>query len=312
VNPHAPAVLVLVLKLAARLPLRVLHGLGAVAGELALRFGSGFARKIDRHLEIAGLARDDRTGRLRRRSVAREIGKGAFELPAVWFRPTEASAALVTAVHGWQHVDAARAAGRGVLFLTPHLGCFEAAAIHAAVRVPITVLYRPPKLAWLEPLMRAGRGRGLGALAPTTLGGVRQLLRALRAGEAVGLLPDHVPGFGEGVWAPFFGHPAYTMTLAGRLQQATGCVVLLAFARRLPRGAGYRLTLEPIDANLSGPDGTARLNAALEALIRRCPEQYLWSYNRYKVPAGVTGPDATATTTGSTPGAAVRPTGEAP
>lgn len=280
--------LALVLKIAARLPLRVLHGLGAACGRIALRLSPGFAGKIDRHLVVAGLASGDGL----RSTVAAEIGKGAFELPAIWFRPAEHSAALVRDVIGWGHVDAARDAGRGVLFLTPHLGCFEVAALYAAMRVPITVLYRPPKLAWLEPLMRVGRSRGYGTLAPTTLGGVRQLLRALRSGEAVGLLPDHVPGFGEGQWVPFFGRPAWTMTLAGRLQQSTGCVVLLAFARRLPRGRGYVLTIEPVDADLAGPGGPLRLNTLLEALIRRCPEQYLWSYNRWKVPAGVAPPPA--------------------
>jgi KDO2-lipid IV(A) lauroyltransferase len=283
-------VLVLLLKLVARLPLRVLHALGALAGSATLRLSPGFAAKVDRHLAIAQIAPDAAALDRLRRAAVREIGKGAFELPAVWFRPPEAAASMVTSTTGWAHVDAARAAGRGVLFLTPHLGCFEVSALYAALRLPITVLYRPPKLRWLEPLMRAGRTRGYGSLAPTTLGGVRQLLRALRQGEAVGLLPDHVPGFGEGTWAPFFGRPAYTMTLAGRLQQATRCVVILAFARRLPHGAGYALTLERLDDDLSGEAGTARLNAAIEALIRLCPEQYLWSYNRFKVPAGVAPP----------------------
>ena len=177
-------------------------------------------------------------------------------------------------------MEAARAVGRGILFLTPHLGCFEVSALYAATRIPITILYRPPKLKWLEPLMRAGRSRGYGRLAPTTLGGVRRLLKALHGGEAVGLLPDHVPGFGEGVWADFFGRPAYTMTLVGKLQKATGCMVILAFSRRLPKGRGFALELEMLEDDLSGPAGARRLNAAIEDLIRRCPEQYLWSYNR--------------------------------
>jgi KDO2-lipid IV(A) lauroyltransferase len=113
---------------------------------------------------------------------------------------------------------------------------------------------------------------------------VRRLLKALRAGEAVGLLPDQVPGVGEGAWAPFFGRPAFTMTLVGRLQKATDCVVLLAFAQRLPRGEGFVLTVEPLEADLAAPDGATLLNAAIESVVRRCPEQYLWSYNRYKAP----------------------------
>ncbi len=276
--------LALLLRALAQLPLRWLHGLGAMAGWLVYLISPRYARRLSENLEASAVARDPADlARMRRRVVA-ELGKGAFELAAVWFRPPERADALMRAVHGWELVDAARAAGRGVLFLTPHIGCFEIAALHAARRVPITILYRPPKLAWLEPLLRAGRTGGLGTLAPTNLTGVRRLLKALRAGEAVGLLPDQVPGVGEGAWAPFFGRPAFTMTLVGRLQKATDCVVLLAFARRLPKGAGFVLSLEALDADLAAPDGVAMLNAAVERVVRLCPEQYLWSYNRYKAP----------------------------
>jgi len=276
--------LAFLLRLLARLPLRWLHWLGAMAGWLVYLTSPRYARRLSENLAASGVARDPAELASMRRRVVAELGKGAFELPAIWFRTPEQADALMRAVHGWDLVDAARAAGRGILFLTPHIGCFEISALHAARRLPITILYRPPKLAQLEPLLRAGRTGGLGTLAPTNLTGVRRLLKALRAGEAVGLLPDQVPGVGEGVWAPFFGRPAFTMTLVGRLQRATDCVVLLAFARRLPRGEGFELTLEALEGDLAAPDGTARLNAAVERIVRRCPEQYLWSYNRYKAP----------------------------
>lgn len=276
--------LAILLRLLARLPLRWLHGLGAMAGWLVYLTSPRYARRLSENLAASGVARDSAELAGMRRHVVAELGKGAFELAAIWFRPPERANTLMRVVHGWDLVDAARAAGRGVLFLTPHIGCFEIAALHAARRVPLTILYRPPKLAWLEPLLRAGRAGGLGTLAPTNLTGVRRLLKALRAGEAVGLLPDQVPGTGEGAWAPFFGRPAFTMTLAGRLQRATNCVVLIAFARRLPAGRGYEMTLETLDGDLAGAEGTALLNAAVEQVVRKCPEQYLWSYNRYKAP----------------------------
>jgi KDO2-lipid IV(A) lauroyltransferase len=288
----------MLLRLLARLPLGWLHGIGATAGLIVYHLSPRYAAKIDSNLRQSGIAADPSVFDRLRMQAARHIGRALLELPAIWFRPAASAAALVVDVHGWELVEAARRERRGILFLTPHLGCFEVSALYAAVRMPITVLYRPPKLRWLEPLMRAGRTRGYGKLAPTSLGGVRQLLKALKGGEAVGLLPDHVPGFGEGVWAPFFGRSAYTMTLVGRLQHATGCAVILAFARRLPRGRGFALELEAVEADLSGEAGAGRLNRALERLIRRCPEQYLWSYNRYKVPAGAAspaGPSAPAT-----------------
>lgn len=278
------------LRLMARLPLPVLHRLGAMAGLLVYRLAPRYAGMLTDNVAASGIADDPRVFERICRAAVRETGKGLMELPAVWFRPLSQAASLIVEQRGWELVERAQSGRRGILFLTPHLGCFEVAALYAALRMPITVLYRPPKLKWLEPLMRAGRTRGYGRLAPTTLGGVRQLLRALRGGEAVGLLPDQVPGTGEGLWAEFFGRPAYTMTLVGKLQRATGCAVILAFARRLPAGRGFCLELCDVADDLSGEGGVRRLNAALEALIRRCPEQYLWSYNRFKVPAGAEPP----------------------
>src|SRR5213595_2670316 len=170
--------------------------------------------------------------------------------------------------------------------------------------MPITVLYRPPRLGWLEPLMREGRERPNVRLVPADLTGVREVFAALRRGEAVGFLPDQVPGVGEGEWAEFFGRPAYTMTLAARLAERKGIACFLAYARRLPRGAGYSIVLRELPPPLAvevargglarerrpplaGETATRHLNRALEALVRECPGQYLWSYNRYKTPKGV-------------------------
>jgi KDO2-lipid IV(A) lauroyltransferase len=141
---------------------------------------------------------------------------------------------------------------------------------------------------WLEPLMMTGRARWQARLAPANLRGVRMLFKALKSREAVGLLPDQTPGVGEGVWTSFFGRPAYTMTLASRLQKSTGAAVILVYAERLAEGRGYRIHLQRMPAtNLN----EAALNRAVEGLIRRCPSQYLWGYNRFKVPAGVAAPE---------------------
>jgi KDO2-lipid IV(A) lauroyltransferase len=131
-----------------------------------------------------------------------------------------------------------------------------------------------------------GRGKGQEKLAPATMRGVRRLFKALQAGEAIGVLPDQAPGAGEGVWVDFFGRPAYTMTLIGRLYQATRPAVFVAVARRLPRGRGYEIDVRPLEGDLAGEAGARRMNAAIEEAVRSCPEQYLWSYNRYKHPAG--------------------------
>lgn len=278
-----------VLRLAARLPLPVLHRLGSVLGWLMYGMSPTYRRHVRENLRAARY--DD--PHVRRAAIA-AAGELIAELPALWFRPHEDVVRLVRGIEGEEAVLAAQAAGKAILFLTPHMGSFEIAAQYAASRVPITVLYRRPKVAWLEPLMREGRGRARVRLVPADLAGVRELFSALKRGEAVGFLPDQVPGVGEGEWSAFFGRPAYTMTLAAKLAERDNVATFLAFARRLPRGGGYSLQLRALPRSAVGESPTRRLNRALEELIAVCPEQYLWGYNRYKVPEGAKAPPSVA------------------
>jgi KDO2-lipid IV(A) lauroyltransferase len=267
--------------LAARFPLALLHALGALLGWAMYGLSPTYRRHLRDNLEAAGY-RDAAT----RRAAIAGAGRMLAELPAVWLRPRAEVVALVRHIDGREHVDAARAAGKGIVFLTPHLGCFEIAAKIAADEFPITVLYRAPKFAWLQPMIEKGRGQDNVRLARADLSGVRELVAALLRKEAVGILPDQVPGEGEGEWAEFFGKPAYTMTLAPKLAARPASVCLLAYGERLPEGQGYDLHIRPLPAAAPGESGIRHMNRALEALIRECPGQYLWGYNRYKRPRG--------------------------
>lgn len=280
------------LRLLSRLPLRFWHGAGAFGGWLAYRSQRRYAARLADNLRQSGIAANSAEYQSLLRLSAAEIGKGGAEIIPIWLRPYEQTLQLVKDCRGWEHVEAAVNQGKGVLAMTPHLGCFEIVSLYYAARLPMTVLYRPPRQPWLEGIMRAGRGRGKVSLAKTDVKGVRALLTALKKGEAVGILPDQVASKGEGAWAPFFGRPAYTPTLVARLHQSTGAVPLLMFGERLPRGQGYRIHIEPLNADFSGgkEHAAAQLNTALEALIRKYPAQYLWSYNRYKRPGGVAPP----------------------
>jgi KDO2-lipid IV(A) lauroyltransferase len=192
-------------------------------------------------------------------------------------------------IENWDLLQTAVDAGQGVIFLTPHLGCFEVSAQVAATKIPLTVLYRPPRKQALRPLIEGARARFQLTLAPANLAGVRILLKTLRQGGSIGLLPDQVPQNGEGVWADFFGKPAYTMTLPAKLHQMSGAPIVLAYAERLARGRGYILHFVPFEQILgnTSEEQARAINAAMEQLIARCPAQYFWSYNRYKTPAGV-------------------------
>jgi KDO2-lipid IV(A) lauroyltransferase len=219
-----------------------------------------------------------------RREAIVSAGQMLAELPALWFRPHEKVVALVREVTGADAALAARERGKTLLLLTPHMGCFEITAQYAARHTPITVLYRAPKIGGLEPLMREGRSRPNVRLVPADLSGVREIFASLKRAEPLGFLPDQVPGEGEGEWADFFGRPAYTMTLAAKIAERPNVACFLAFARRLPRGRGYDIVLRPLPDALPGERPARRVNRALEALVRECPGQYLWSYNRYKIP----------------------------
>ncbi|OGS91175.1 MAG: lipid A biosynthesis acyltransferase [Gallionellales bacterium GWE2_58_10] len=278
-------------RLLALLPLDILHGFGALLGRLTYAASAQYAARTRENLRQAGLTADEAQYRDMLSATIAEAGKGIAELPWIWGRPYDEVLGRVRECVGLEHIIAAQQHGKGIIFLTPHLGCFEVSALYAAQRVPITVLYRPPKLRWLEGVMRGGRERGQASLAKADVGGVRLLYKALKRGEAIGLLPDQVPSRGEGEWAEFFGRPAYTMTLAGRLAESSGATVLIAYSERLPRGQGYVIHVEPLQLDFAA-SVPQQVNAALERAIRACPAQYLWSYNRYKIPRGVNAPEA--------------------
>jgi Kdo2-lipid IVA lauroyltransferase/acyltransferase len=269
------------------LPLRWLHWLGTAIGWVVYLLSSSYSARLDRNLRQSGLFSGETEYRRVRRLAIAEAGKITVEVLAVWLKSPRRVLSYFREVRNYALIEQARQAGRGIVLLTPHLGCFEIAGFYFGQKMPLTVLYRPPRVRALEALMVRGRRRGRTELATTDLAGVRKLLRALRNAEAVGMLPDQAPRFGDGVWAPFFDRPAYTMTLSNRLRRATGAAAFMVFAERLPRGAGFRLHIEPL------PDPAqdeAELNRAVEAMIRRRPEQYLWGYDRYKVPRDVVPP----------------------
>ncbi|MGE0356666.1 MAG: lysophospholipid acyltransferase family protein [Burkholderiales bacterium] len=282
----------ILLRFLAWLDLPANHRLGAFAGRLVYLLSPRYRLRALENLRTAGLAPDARSlGGLARENAA-EIGKGAAELAWALFRPAEQVAGLVKSLDGWEGVERLRAAGRPILFVTPHLGGYDIAGRYLWTRLPILAMYRPHKLGWLDEVIREGRNRGAAPdgtnVAPATLAGVRMLLRHLRKGGCTVILPDQVPGEGEGEWVDFFGRPAYTMTLTGRLQESSGAAIAFCFAERLPRGGGFRLHIrvreEPLPADRAA--AARAVNEGVEALIRMAPAQYLWGYNRYKRPAG--------------------------
>jgi Kdo2-lipid IVA lauroyltransferase/acyltransferase len=271
-------------RLLSLLPLRALHSLGAALGLLAYALSPTYRNRLKANAALAEHAGIEW-------QAAKHAGRMALELPYLWLRTRKPLAVELAHISGWPHVQRALDAKRGIVFLTPHMGCFELCAQVLALHMPITVLYRPPKKAWLRSVVEQYRPRHNLATAPADLSGVRQMLRTLKNGGATGLLPDQVPQAGEGVLAPFFGKPAFTMTFPAKLKQMTGADMLLVTATRRPRGQGFDVSFTPFEEALpaDATDAAAQINVAMEQLIAQCPEQYLWGYNRYKLPAKAQG-----------------------
>jgi Kdo2-lipid IVA lauroyltransferase/acyltransferase len=276
-----------------RRSLGFLHALGTVLGWAAYLLSARYRHCLTAHAALAGVS-----GPVRRASIA-HAGRMVAELPLLWLRPADAPIAPPVQWVGGELIDDALAAGRGLVMFTPHLGCFEviaqAYAERFGARQPMTALYRPARQAWLRALEETARHRPGLLTAPASLAGVRQMIRALRQGQTVGLLPDQVPPEGMGVWAPFFGQPAYTMTLGTRLIEQTGAAWLLLIGERLPRAQGWRIRVlappEPVPVRREDMSDDAHqtqcaamMNRAMEHVIAQFPAQYLWGYQRYKQP----------------------------
>ncbi len=275
----------LVFLLLAQLPLRLLHTLGSGLGFVLHWVSPALRRNFAHNTRLAALSPTQAD------AAIAEAGRMVAELPWIWLR---GAGRLRTLIHwdGLELIEEELSKGKGLIYLTPHLGCFEALPpAHAhwlAPRFgPITVLYRPSRSAALDRMAKAARDMPGVETAPTNTSGVRALLKALKRGGAVGLLPDQVPEAGLGVWVPFFGQPAYTMTLAGSLARHTGAPLLLVCGERLSRGQGFRIHVRRLQLPLVETDESvaAAMNRQLEALILEYPSQYLWGYARYKAPA---------------------------
>jgi len=273
------------LRLTSLLPLPLTHAIGVWVGGLLWWIPNDLRRIASRNLVLTfpEMPVADRE-RLLRRNLW-ETGKLLLELGPLWLWRGERVLALVQgAVAGEEALTDTVRRRRGAILLTPHLGAWEMAGLYYSSRYPLTILYRPSRLG-LDELSVRGRGRLGGQVVATDARGVRALLTSLRHGEILGILPDQDPGDEGGVFAPFFGIAAGTMTLVSRLALKTGAPVFLTWAERLPRGRGFALhlrALPEVTAAGSLEESAAALNRGVEAAVRSLPAQYLWAYKRFK------------------------------
>ena len=272
--------------LLARLPLGFLQALGTLFGSLTFRLSRETREQAEANLRQAGLF-DERLYR----SVGRNAGRQAMESLWVWYRkPKEVMTQVRVDPECERLIRTAVESGRPIVFMTPHVGCFEILPVwfaHTFWRESgrnISILYRPPKFDFLRRLVGEARQAPGIVACPTTLAGVKEVIRNLRAGHTFGALPDQVPSHGEGVWAPFFGKPAYTMTLPVRVARQFDAIRIFAWGVREPHGWHIRGKEwnEPLTGDLE--KDAAAMNRQIEGIVLSAPSQYAWSYKRYKAP----------------------------
>jgi KDO2-lipid IV(A) lauroyltransferase len=274
----------LTLRLLSFLPLPILHGLGVLLGWLIYLAPGRHSPRMRANLEQSGLCGNPACRPLRRQVIA-EAGKGILELAPIWMRPLRRTIKLVRKVTGQELLDKALEEGKGVILIAPHIGGFEIINQYLSSRLPLTSMYRPARNPVIDRIMKQGRERGQARLVPTDMTGIKAMLKALKKGEAIGILPDQVASKGDGVWAPFFGRWAYTPTLVSRLAQSSGAALFITYAERLSWGRGYHIHIVPVAPfSVDKQEAAAQLNREVENVIRKIPAQYLWSYQRYKKP----------------------------
>jgi KDO2-lipid IV(A) lauroyltransferase len=273
------------------LPLFVLQAIGAGFGRLLwlLNTQSRYVTEVNLKLCFPDLSPQQRQI-LAKRSLI-ESSKTLLEVIAIWLSPLEKNKTLIKRVSGQDCLDQALQKKQGVILLAPHLGNWELVGMFGAQIGPFTAMYAPAKMHTMRKIMYAGREQFGCKLAPTNTQGVRILLKALKLSESIGILPDQVPEPEGGLYAPFFGEPALTMTLIATLAARTGATVICGYAKRLQGESGFEICLRPAVANIASEnlqEAVVALNQSVEACVRDCPEQYQWEYKRFKRrPAGL-------------------------
>jgi KDO2-lipid IV(A) lauroyltransferase len=273
--------LIAFLKFISRVPMRWYHRVGVTIGWCGYWCSRREAKRLRDSLQGSGICSSEIEYRALLKESISQAGKSVSEWFKGWYAPQAEFDRLCAECHGLDLVGKAHRRGKGIIFLLPHLGSFPIAVRYTGQHVPLTLLYRPPRESWRHPVILSGGQSAQISMAPTDFKGVEKLLRALKRGEGVALPPDQAPNSEGGVWADFFGRPAYTMTLVKKLQRTTGAALIACFAERLPRGKGYHIEYQPVPEE---DFDEAALNRVIEDLVRRCPGQYNWSYNRYKIP----------------------------
>ena len=262
------------------MPLIIIHLLGCFLGLMMYLLDAKFRNRTIKHINQSKIV----TGKIAIKSLiisnAMHIGMALMESFSIWSASKSRIKRLVVRTKNWDLIEILKSNNKGIIFLTPHVGSFEISAQYYGLFSPIKVMYKPTSTKWINQLIYHGRNKNLVTPVNIELGGMKQILKALKNGEAVGILPDQVPPEGHGEWSNFFNQKVYTMTLVQKLHTLTKAPIIFAIGRRLKMGSGFEIELFEFKDSVT----TKKIDEYIETIVKTSPEQYLWNYRRYKLP----------------------------
>ena len=276
---------IIILRCLSAFPFTLVQTLGAFFGRTFIKRNARTVKAIDLNLKLCFPNKTDEQRLSIRNARLENMGQTAFEMSHVWTKPrAQVLDLLKPELHDNSEFERAAKGDSGVLVLAPHLGHWEMMNYYLAQFKPLTAMYRPVKNAEkLDAFIRDARERAGSQLVPTNRKGVMQLMKALKGDGLVGILPDQVPKDGGGVYVPFYGQQAYSMTLTSQLVNKTGAKAFIGAAFRVK--GGYKVIMEPVDEGFYSEDvdeSVAAMNRSIEKLAEHGLEQYQWEYKRFK------------------------------
>ncbi len=271
------------LRCLAWLPLSPSRWFGKLIGAIGYRLNGRSCQIARINLKLCFPSLDETIHEQLCRERMEHMAQTILETPGLWRRSPFWLKTRTVEVNGRSNFQQALKNGKGTIFLVPHTGNWEVVGLWLAHETKITSLYEPPKLEALEKWIRTCRESSGATLVPTSPRGVAALLKAVKKGEATGILPDQQPPIGSGEFSTFFGCPVFTMTLVYKLIQRGKVNVLFCAALRVSRGWQLHFHLPDEGIFSSSQESSLKaLNLGIENIVSLAPSQYLWEYERFR------------------------------
>lgn len=273
------------IKLLSYLPLSVLRSLGGIIGIIAMKLSKRSSKRLRANLIITGMCTEENANEMAKKT-AMELGKTLVETTCIaWQRTKEQNAKLIVKAKNFDIMEKELLSGKPIVFLTPHISNFEIALKYTASKIPrvFTVLYKPSKDQWFNDMMIKGRTEDNIKPVPTNRQGVFTLAKDLRAGGVIGVLPDSIASSGDGVWVEFYGKKVFATTLAAKMAMTPGAVSFIVATIRVK--GGFEVEYIPFTPSSSDIATVVQdIYHVIEKVVLQAPEQYYWSYDRFRVP----------------------------